>query len=181
MRVAILLVFFAVILTLSPSLKGHKKGVNYVNLACKLNMGAAKKLAKRHGMKIVHESSGLMDSVNMLGFGLDINRPLTREEARVILLDCIQELITTVNENEQIRPFLKNYPFTTKNIRVSVYSSQPDWGFVYDPYITVASISESNEVYYRTKDKDPAKKYVYKNEYHESYEEALALVKMEKK
>jgi hypothetical protein len=147
---------------------------DHVAIADKIRAKVAKTLIKRHNMDWIATSAGMMGSVYMIGFSFQINHPMDRNEARCRLVDCVEELIQAVNENVEIRPFLKNYPFTTKNVKIAIFISQPDGTNVYDPDFSVVSICESNEIIFYTNEPN---KIPYKNEYHEPYQEALSLVK----
>lgn len=115
-----------------------------------------------------------MGSVYMIGLTFQIHHPMDRNEARMRIVDCVEELIKAVNENIEIRPFLKDYPFTTKNVHVAIFTNYPNGKEVFDPYIRVVSIYKSDDIYFSTKEPN---KIPYKNRYRESYKEALALVR----
>jgi hypothetical protein len=84
-------------------------------------------------------------------------------------------LLAAINSNKEIRPFLKNYPFTTKNVQVAIFSVTQDGRDVYDPYIAVVSVDESGDITFRTE--EPNNPSSYKNKYKEPYSEALTMLK----
>ena len=96
---------------------------------------------------------------------------MDRDEARAKIVDCVEELLADVNANEEIRPFLRDYPFTTKNVEVAIFTKYPDGKEVFDPYIRIVSVDQGDSITFRTK--EPNKK-SYKQCYSESYSEALA-------
>lgn len=147
--------------------KPHK----YVAMAQKIQGKVGKKLSKKHSMDFFGVRSGMMEQVNMLGLLLEIRHPLDREEARKLIIDSVEELLAAVNDNKEIRPYLKNYPFTTKNVSISIFSSHSDGREVFDPYISDVTIHESDVIEFSTK--EPNKR-GYKNQWRESYSEALA-------
>lgn len=150
----------------------------YVEMASKIRSEIAQKLAKRYNMKIFGIGGGMADCVNFLGLDFQIRGPLTKEQLRRILIDSVQELLNAINENEQIRPYLKNYPFTEKEISITLFIKDPNGNKIYDPEIGIASAGQGT-MYYYTDDKENL--YVYKQEIEEDYETALKIVLEEKK
>src|SRR5690349_1050648 len=115
MRLLIVLIVLAPI-TMSFSLFKSKPR-DYVDMGREIRANVGKKLAKKHQMELISVGGGMNGSVYMIGLGFEIHHPMDRAEARERIVDCVEELLRTVNENEEIRPFLKNYPFTTKNVQ----------------------------------------------------------------
>ena len=150
----------------------------YVEMAGKIRSEIAQMLAKRYNMKIFGISGGMADCVNMLGLDFQIQGPLPKEQLRRILIESVHELLEAVNSNQQIRPFLKNYPFTEKEIITTLFVIDKNRENVFDPEILVAS-SYHGRLIFNTKDK--AVKYGYKQEIKEDYETALKIVLEENK
>ncbi len=170
------LLIFAVLLApfiLSFSFFPSKKR-DHEDMANEISAKVAKTLCKKHNMEWVGEGGGMMGSVYTIGLSFRVYHPLDRNEARMLVVDCVEELLAAVNQNEEIRPYLKDYPFTTKNVDIAVYSSNSDGRTVFDPYITVASIYKSDTIEFATKEPNQVP---YKNEYRESYQAALTQVK----
>lgn len=150
----------------------------HVIMAEEIQRKVIKTLEKRHQMNCIGEGGGMMGSVNVLALAFQIHHPMDCNEARERIVDCIQELLKAVNENVEIRPFLKNYPFMPKNVDIAIYTTYPNGAEVFDPFIRVASIYESDQIYFYTK--APDQSYGYKNSYLESYQEALTHVKSQR-
>lgn len=101
----------------------------------------------------------------------------TKDIAREMVVDCVKEFQSQINSNENLKPYLKNFPFTMKNVGICIYFRNINGKDFIDPDICVAS-SNSRGVDFKTN--DPEKEYAYKNWYEESHEEALALVEKTK-
>ena len=149
---------------------------NYEDMANEISIKVAKKLCKKHQMNWVGEGGGMMHSVYMIGLSFQINHVMDQNEARMRLVDCVEELLAAINENKEIRPYLKYYPFTTEHVRVSIFSRHPDGKRVFDPDFEVASILESDDIIYSTVDYSNRLKYKSQNK--EPYQKALEIVKM---
>ncbi|HEV8052733.1 MAG TPA: hypothetical protein VGP47_09570 [Parachlamydiaceae bacterium] len=147
-------------------------------MASKIRGATAHKLAKRYNMRISGITGGMADCVNLLGLDFQIQGPLSKEQLRRILIDSVQELLNAVNLDDQIRPFLKNYPFTEKQIIITLFIKDKNGNDVYDPEIAVAS-SWHGTINYNTDDKD--NKYVYKQKIKEDYQTALKIINDENK
>lgn len=151
------------------------KFVDYTLIADRASNKVQKKLSKKYNMSVVGSGGGMFTCVYQISISFQIKHPLTLEEARIILTDCAQEIIDEINACKELRPYLKDYPATIKNIDLAIYSSQPDGSSVYDPFIVVASVGSKGKIWFATREKDEP--YKYKNEYTESFEEAVAIVK----
>jgi hypothetical protein len=135
---------------------------------------AADKLIKKYDLMLVGTSAAMPGGViNNLGLVFHIHKVLTREQAREILVGCVEELISEVNMNKEIRPYLKNYPFTPKNITITLVIYNSNGTDVFDPDIGAASASHGKIWYATVASK---RSYSYKSEYKESFDEAVKLV-----
>ena len=143
-------------------------------IANKITARVAKTLSKRHQMDLIGEGGGMMGSVYMIGLSFQIRHPLNRNEARARIVDCTEELLVAINSNEEIRPFLKNYPFTTDNVRLAIFSVGLKGEKLYDPHIAVVSVDQSNDITFRTEEPNNPS---YKHRHKELYSEAVAILK----
>jgi len=89
---------------------------------------------------------------------------------RRLLIESANELLKQVTENEEIQQFLRERPFTIKNVQIIIYNHDKKGREVYDPGIATAEISEG-VLTYRTV--DSADTFKFKQQFQESYEEAL--------
>ena len=92
------------------------------------------------------------------------------EELRILLIQSAKELVDYVINNEEIQPFLKVRPFTIENVQIIIYNHDASGRHVYDPDILTAEISDSYLTYRTVESKENFK---LKNEFKETYEEAL--------
>jgi hypothetical protein len=146
----------------------------YVTLAEEIQGSVARKLAKRYDMSLFGLGGGMADSVNIICLSFQIRKPLTKEELRYILIDCVEEILAAFNANEEIRPYLLNYPFLPKNVEMVIFITDPTGRDLYDPTIAVASATNGKVNYFTN---DPDNEFRYKSEFTESYEEALKIVR----
>ncbi|MEI8124351.1 MAG: hypothetical protein WCG42_01190 [Parachlamydiaceae bacterium] len=146
----------------------------YVIMAHQIRTDVAEKLSKRYNMRVIGVRGGMAGSVNVIGLSFQILGPLSKEKLREILVDCVEEFLASINANEQIRPFLKNYPFTEKEIDITIFVVDASGRNVYDPDVLVAT-AFIGKIWYNTEDKD--NEFKYKQEMEEDYQTALKIVR----
>lgn len=149
----------------------------YVVIAQTIRRDMAIKLSKRHHMSLFGEKGGLADCVNILGLSFQIKGPLTKDQLREILIDCVEEFLAAINGNEKLRPHLKNYPFTPKELDISLYIQGSNGEDIYDPEIGTAG-AWGGKLEYKTDDPDNI--FVYKSRFEEDYQTALDIVRGKK-
>lgn len=130
------------------------------------------KLAKKYNMEIAGTGGGMIDCVKLMALSFNINKILNKNESRQLLLDCAAEFLKEINSNQEIRPYLVQFPFSVENIEIKIFIHDHEGRNVYDPNLSVISIVKG-ELRFRTNDKD--NRYRFKSQYFESYDQALKL------
>jgi hypothetical protein len=175
MRSSCIIALFIIISPLILSFSFFKSNSrDYADMVREIRAKVGKKLAQKHHMDPIGVHGGMMGSVYIIGLSFQIHHPLDRDEARALIVDSVEELLAAVNSNEEIRPYLKDYPFTTKNVELSIYSNYADGRQVFDPYIRVASVFTSDCITFSTKVPNQVE---YKHRYREPYAEALTKIR----
>jgi hypothetical protein len=151
--------------------------VDYVAMADAITADVAEKLTERYPMQVIGVSGGMMNTVNTIGLHFQIRGPITKERLREMLVDSVEEFLTSINANEEIRPFLKNYPFTEKEIDIVIFIVDGLGIHVYDPDPAVAAAAHGKICYY-TEDKN--NEFGYKQKIKEDYQTALQIVRESK-
>ena len=149
----------------------------YVVIAQNIRADLAKKLSKKHHMTVVGITGGLARCVNVLGLRFDIQGPLTKEQIRNILIDCVEEFLTTINLNEKLRPHLKQFPFTAKEIDIGLFIVDNHKHEIFDPCIGTATAVAGKLRYYSVSKDDL---FTLKQVAEEDYDTALQLVLQDK-
>lgn len=139
---------------------------------------AVKKLSAKYKMDCIGTGGGNKDGqVRMSSLSFIKPKPLDKEEARRLIVACTQEYLQMINDNEELRPALLHYPFTERDVELTIFSTYPDGHDVYHPIIGVVS-SEHGKISYQTN--DPDKKHAYKLDEEEPFAEALKILALEK-
>ncbi len=175
MRSSWMIILLIIIAPLTSSFSFFKsKPRDYEDMANEISAKVAKKLIKKHQMDLIGVGGGMMGSVYMIGLSFQIHHPMDRNEARVRIVDCVEELLAAVNANEEIRPFLKDYPFTTKNVHLAIFSNYADGREVFDPYIRAVTVYISDHIIFSTMEPN---KETYKTRCRELYSEAQSILR----
>ena len=110
----------------------------------------------------------MMDDIKKMTMGFQYYGEKSVDEARELLVYSVECYLTAINENEEIRPYLHNYPFTSKNVEVDIYFRKIDGHTVPIGEINVASSNQGLVTYFIDNPEGTALQ-----EYHEeSFEEA---------
>jgi hypothetical protein len=148
------------------------KEPEYAGMARTLTAATAKKLKKQKNLLLAGTGGQMMDDIQMMMMDFDCYHEVTIEEARQLLVDAVEEYLFTINNNEQIRPFLHNYPFTAQNVEIAICFMKADGSDVSANKICTASSNEGRMTYYIDDDKKILLVKVHK----ETYDEAKKLV-----
>lgn len=136
------------------------------------------RLEKKYNMSISAIGGASKEGIWLMNIGFHhLGNPLTIEEGRRTIVDCVQEYLRDINNDEALLPYLKVHPFTINNLHIAIFNCVEDDNFVFDPILEVIS-THQDKLIYRTRDPDNI--YKYKNTFEETYEEALAILKKEK-
>ncbi|KIC75348.1 hypothetical protein DB41_HP00020 [Neochlamydia sp. TUME1] len=176
------LFFFILMFTLSSCmlsvLDSYEEPEQAVFVSDILNK-TSKKLQKKYSMRTIGTGIGMPDGVvTMLALSFEKTGPLSREEGRRIIVDCVQEMLQIINTHERIRPHLKNYPFTPSDIEIAIFLKDPLGYNIFYPHFGALSSTNAQIDYMFTASENP-KRYLKIEE--EKFEEALEMVQNESK
>jgi hypothetical protein len=90
-------------------------------LANEISNRVALQLKKEQELYPCGFGSGMMNQIRMLALSFNYYNPIDIEQARELLIAAGNLLLKTINENEQIRPYLDTYPFQPKNIEIRIF------------------------------------------------------------
>jgi hypothetical protein len=78
------------------------------------------------------------------------------KEARRLLFDISEDALNIINANEEMRPYLSDYPYTFKNLDIGIVFFETFGTYVNPPYVGLASIvPERNLISYAFYKPDP--------------------------
>ena len=123
----------------------HKGPIGYEEMSNALTTVAGRKLKKEknlcpfgfggQGNKVLRLCFCYYQMVNM-------------KEARELLVYAVNEFLEIVNNNQDVKPYLHNWPFTEKNIDIVIYFYLPSGYSVPPKELTIVSSNEGRIKFY---------------------------------
>ena len=135
----------------------------------------AHKLEKEKGLIPCGTGAQMMHQIKMLALAFDYRKPLDIETGRHFLVEAVQEFTSAINADNDIRPYLDNYPFDAKNVIIEICLQNQNGS---DLGASELCIIESSEGVLRYKIHDSNDR--LKTVYTETYDEALQKVSLGK-
>jgi len=123
-------------------------------------------------MYLIGTGGQMMDDIQMMAMSFEVCRPIDVSKARQLLISVIQKYLSKINNDEKIRPYLHQYPFTDKNIEIDFWIRNPDRSRVALNKIYYVSAIDGILRYYV----DDPEKFSRKLVNEETYEEALQII-----
>jgi len=127
----------------------------------------ARSLEKKYKMHAC--GFGMRERFKYLSISFQVNRPIEVDEARNLLIESVEELIENINSSKEIRPYLKEYPFTFQNAGITLLFSDQKGHDCYHPLI-IDAMCTPRGLHFNTLN---SKTHQYEQEYTETHEEAL--------
>jgi len=147
--------------------------LSYDVIAGNLMKTTADRLAIKHKLHLGGLTKGMMGCVKLMGFTFQLNRKMGKDEARAMLVNCVQEFLADINQNESLRKDLQVYPFDAKHVEIVIFLSTYDYGDLYYPDLSVIA-ARHGELTYFTHDSEH--EFKYKTREVESFEDAVKIV-----
>jgi len=141
----------------------------------------AKLTKKKFGFDLVGLGSGGPHKITEFCFLYASYRKVDVNKARRLLFELREDVLNIVNSDESIRPELDHYPFKFEDIDLSiVFFKKNNFGtYIGLPYIaSVNHLKKKGRIYYFFEDKQTG--HSLGDDYSESYEEALKIIKEER-
>ncbi len=98
----------------------------YVKLADAITANTAKKLEEQKKLYLIGTGGGMMHDIQAMHMSFQFFHEVDLEEARELIVYALREYLSDINNNEEVRPYLHNYPFTAKNVEIMIFVYGPD-------------------------------------------------------
>ena len=122
MRLKISTLFFLLIILLF----GCAQHSDHEIIIDKIINKTEKQLKKEKDLFMIGTGGQMMGDIQLARISFQYFHLVNLEEARALLVYTIQTFLKNINDNKEVRPYLHNYPFTTKNIEIKIFIYQPD-------------------------------------------------------
>ncbi|MDF2577858.1 MAG: Conserved hypothetical rane protein [Chlamydiales bacterium] len=157
---------------ISENVLPDSKQRGYISISSELENKIEYILSEKHALMGGSVGGAMLLDIEKVNFDFQIKHaPMKIDEARLIYVDCIQEFLKFYNNNEQIRPYLANYPFTVSNISLNLNFLDENGSKIVDNSFVYFIFNKGDKIFYRgfSPNVEPFVKL-----HHETYEEALA-------
>lgn len=145
---------------------------DYEKIADNITEKTGKKLKGDNGLILAGTGGQMMNDIQMMSMGFNYYKVVDIEVARQLLIDSVEEYLFEINSNNEVRPYLHNYPFTAQNVEIVIYFHNPDASKVPSGRIKIAAAEQGKMIYYV----DYPERHTIKAVHEESYDEALNMV-----
>jgi len=149
--------------------------INYVHFSNKVVNQFCLKMEKNYGLVCVGAGGGFAHDIQNIQLNFISYKVANKEEARKLEIVVIGNFLKEINENKEVRPYLREHPFTPDRAKISI--SFKDKRRELDQEGDLTSVFQvKNKIIYDYN--DFSNKLKYRTE-EESYEEALLKVQKE--
>ncbi len=148
----------------------RKKQPEYIVLTDKMTVEFSAEMLQEEKFYLTRYGGRLMDNIKGVSLGYHGKRHATLEEARELFIKYSEKLLQRINEDEKMRPFLNQYPFTENDIEFALSFVQKNNRPFADGSIAYASLIRSKITYYRY-EKEGKKRFI--EIFEEPYQDAL--------
>lgn len=121
---------------------------------------------------------GMSGKFEYLEISFQTRKILTRDEARVMLHDCVEIFLKKINSNEKIKSYLQKYPFDYENVGIIFFIQDRNKEKIFHPDIILAEWTPHG-IIFKTNDEENI--YKYKETTTETHQDALDLIEKSKK
>jgi hypothetical protein len=90
-------------------------------LVDKLLKETGNNLKSEKNLQLIGTGSRMMNEIKMLGLSFRMNKPVTIQEARNLLIYSVDTLVSKINHDEKLRPYLIKQPFTAENVQIRIF------------------------------------------------------------
>jgi hypothetical protein len=98
----------------------------YVKLAHEITENTAKELKAQKNLYLAGTGGQMMDDIQMMAMSFDYYQEVDFKTGRKLIVQVINEYLSAINNNKEIRPYLHEYPFTAKNVEIRIFIYNPD-------------------------------------------------------
>lgn len=164
--------------TVNPTL--HQENAYELEMEALLD-SFAREVQKELGIDTCYIGGKSINGIKEIGAKFVLNQFVTQEEARQLLVEVTEKLLSTINSNEKVRPYLKEYPFPANLLKIHMNIEKKS--FDEFPDVRIVSLTlEGNLINYVQEilhPKEEGKLFRYSEKIvlpTESYQEALKIV-----
>lgn len=94
----------------------HSEEAEYCRMAYRIMDQFVRDMHKKNYLMCCSKGGGFLKKVNEIHLSFETFGPLSQDELRILMVTVVEEFLNRINKDEEIRPYLVNYPFTDSNL-----------------------------------------------------------------
>lgn len=144
----------------------------HVKAAHKIMNSFTKKM-KKEGLSLFASGGSMMGDIQVISLDYETCKSVNIEQARMLFIKEAEALLYQINSDHEIHPYLHDYPFTSRNIFLTIAFCKTDGNFADPPNIAYVMLRTHKDlVCYSIYDEQTER---LETVYEEPYEEALKI------
>lgn len=119
----------------------------HIKLANEITTEFSKKVRQTDNLILIGSGGAMMADIEKFSFYFEKIQSPSLSEARILIVRNIEKFLYSINNNEEIRYYMHEYPFNIKNIDFSIGFVTSKGNFVDSPHIAHVFSCKGNIVY----------------------------------
>ncbi|VHO02455.1 hypothetical protein [Candidatus Rhabdochlamydia sp. T3358] len=99
---------------------------DYEKIADDITEKTAQKLKGKKNLYLIGTGGRMMNDIQAMHMSFHFYQEVDLKKARELVVYAANEYLLDINNNEEIRPYLHEYPFTAQNVEIHIWIYKPD-------------------------------------------------------
>lgn len=143
----------------------------YEKMADRITERTARKLQQEKSLYLIGTGGRMMDDVKAMHMSFEYYKAVDLKSIRDLMVYAIDEYLIFINQDQKIRSYLHNYPFTPENVEIHIFFYNPDRSYVSDGAIYYVSAIDGVINYYIEGQKEFTREAICTETYEEAVEQ----------
>lgn len=121
---------------------------NYCKIVDRITKNYLVEVAEPRGLILNGYGGSMMDDIQSITLSFLSTYALNVDEARILYVEMMEELLRRINCYEKIHPYLHNFPFEEANIKLTISFVNSEGHTVRDGHVALMSIAKDHKLYF---------------------------------
>ena len=139
---------------------------NYCKMSDRIVRSYIKEFAMPRRLMLTCHGGAMMDDIQEISLSFLSFDALNVDQARVLYVEMMEELLNRINCHEKIRSFLHNYPFDISNIELMIGFEDANRKITRDGHVALMYIGRNQDLLYRAYNPDTEEFYSLHREHY---------------
>ena len=143
----------------------------YIRLGDKMAGKFSVKMTQEYGVERSGYGGAMREDLKLFNFTFTSYKKMGVDEARILYVSLVEEFLQAANNDESVRPYLHNYPFTRDNLCMMLNFRDPkNFRRICQPDLSLVIIGSGNIIYFSWDASETHCIEVLREPYFEAYE-----------